>query len=266
MHLDLASFDTVKKLAAEVLARYDTVHMLVLNAGMHGTEQVTTTVDGIESAYQINHLAHFLLSRLLLPVTERFVHVSSMMHFSAVLDTESYSSTALNKLPHSARLGMSTYADTKLMKKKKKKNKNKNKKNKNKNKNATSVAIHPGYVISDIDRGSSPVKDAIMRFVRQLIARPSADGAITHVAAATHPELASMGGGLYFEDHCIINRCTSCAMCTLDNTDSDSSARGGGGDRGGVGGVAPHKLAADVEMQDWLWDTSSDIVGLDREI
>src|SRR5262249_3561517 len=56
---------SVRRLAAEVLARYPKLEVLVNNAGaMYGTRQLTK--DGIELTWAVNHLAPFLLSKLLL--------------------------------------------------------------------------------------------------------------------------------------------------------------------------------------------------------
>ena len=62
---DLSSQASVRRLAAEVLARYPKLDVLVNNAGaMYGTRQLTK--DGIELAWAVNHLAPILLSKLLL--------------------------------------------------------------------------------------------------------------------------------------------------------------------------------------------------------
>jgi NAD(P)-dependent dehydrogenase (short-subunit alcohol dehydrogenase family) len=62
---DLSSQASVRGLAAEVLARYPKLDVLVNNAGaMYGTWQLTN--DGIELTWAVNHLAPFLLSKLLL--------------------------------------------------------------------------------------------------------------------------------------------------------------------------------------------------------
>src|SRR2546430_601861 len=62
---DLSSQVSVRRLAAEVLARYPKLNVLVNNAGaMYGTWQLTK--DGIELTWAVNHLAPFLLSKLLL--------------------------------------------------------------------------------------------------------------------------------------------------------------------------------------------------------
>jgi NAD(P)-dependent dehydrogenase (short-subunit alcohol dehydrogenase family) len=62
---DLSSQASVRGLAAEVLARYPKLDVLVNNAGaMYGTRQLTK--DGIELTWAVNHLAPFLLSKLLI--------------------------------------------------------------------------------------------------------------------------------------------------------------------------------------------------------
>jgi NAD(P)-dependent dehydrogenase (short-subunit alcohol dehydrogenase family) len=62
---DPSSQASVRRLAAEVLARYPKLDVLVNNAGaMYGTRQLTE--DGIELTWAVNHLAPFLLSKLLL--------------------------------------------------------------------------------------------------------------------------------------------------------------------------------------------------------
>src|SRR5262249_24396928 len=62
---DLSSQASVRRLAAEALARYPKLDVLVNNAGeMYGTRQLTK--DGIELTCAVNHLPPVLLSKLLL--------------------------------------------------------------------------------------------------------------------------------------------------------------------------------------------------------
>ena len=62
---DLSSQAEVRRLAAAVLQRYDSLHVLVNNAGVLRMRR-TLTVDGLELTFALNHLAYFLLTRLLL--------------------------------------------------------------------------------------------------------------------------------------------------------------------------------------------------------
>ena len=68
--LDLTELDSVRAFATSVRERLgDTpVDALVLNAGVVLPDVTGRTVDGFETTFAVNHLAHYLLLRLLLPV------------------------------------------------------------------------------------------------------------------------------------------------------------------------------------------------------
>lgn len=61
---DLAEQGDIRRLAAQFLARHDTLHLLVNNAGAHFPQRRVST-EGIELHLAINHLAWFLLTNLL---------------------------------------------------------------------------------------------------------------------------------------------------------------------------------------------------------
>ena len=81
---DLSVQAEVRRAAAEYLATDRPLHVLINNAGvLNATRKVT--VDGIEETFATNHLAYFLLTRLLLERIEasapaRIVNVSSWGH------------------------------------------------------------------------------------------------------------------------------------------------------------------------------------------
>lgn len=63
---DFADLSQVRRLADELLAAYPSIEVLANNAGgIMGARQ--TTVDGYEKTFQVNHLAPFLLTQLLMP-------------------------------------------------------------------------------------------------------------------------------------------------------------------------------------------------------
>jgi NAD(P)-dependent dehydrogenase (short-subunit alcohol dehydrogenase family) len=63
--VDFAQLSEVRELAAELRARYQAVDVLLNNAGLIAGRQRTVTADGHELTFQVNHLAPFLLTRLL---------------------------------------------------------------------------------------------------------------------------------------------------------------------------------------------------------
>lgn len=67
--LDLASLDSVREFASAIthLLGDTKVDALVLNAGLQFRDTMHRTEDGFETTFAVNHLAHYLLARLLLP-------------------------------------------------------------------------------------------------------------------------------------------------------------------------------------------------------
>lgn len=61
---DFAQLDDVRALAAKLLKNYPKIDVLINNAGLLWNKR-TTTVDGHEMTFQVNHLAPFLLTNLL---------------------------------------------------------------------------------------------------------------------------------------------------------------------------------------------------------
>ncbi|MFY0682333.1 MAG: SDR family oxidoreductase [Thalassovita sp.] len=62
---DFSSLEQVRKVADEVLTMERPLHVLLNNAGVFNFRR-TLTVDGHEEMFAVNHLAHFLLTNLLL--------------------------------------------------------------------------------------------------------------------------------------------------------------------------------------------------------
>ncbi|KAK6987717.1 short-chain dehydrogenase/reductase family protein [Favolaschia claudopus] len=88
--LDLSSFASIRKAAAEVNALKGPLHVLIHNAAAFGTSaSFASTVDGVETQYATNHVGPFLLTKLLAPklvasatstYTPRVVYLSSVAH------------------------------------------------------------------------------------------------------------------------------------------------------------------------------------------
>jgi NAD(P)-dependent dehydrogenase (short-subunit alcohol dehydrogenase family) len=90
---DLSSLDEVRKLANDVLEKYDKLDVLINNAGA-GFAAPRYGKDGTETRLTVNYLAPFLLTHLLLPALKnatpsRIVNVSSAgqapIHFDDIM-------------------------------------------------------------------------------------------------------------------------------------------------------------------------------------
>ncbi|MBC7565015.1 SDR family NAD(P)-dependent oxidoreductase [Candidatus Saccharibacteria bacterium] len=80
---DFSRLDEVRELAAKIRRSYPRIDVLVNNAGGVFGER-TVTVDGFEKTMQVNHLAHFLLTDLLMDVLIKskatIINTSSVAH------------------------------------------------------------------------------------------------------------------------------------------------------------------------------------------
>jgi retinol dehydrogenase 14 len=90
MQLDLASLESVRAFAVAFAAKFSHLDVLVANAGVM-TAKRQITADGLEMNFGVNHVGHFLLTALLLPLLKasapsRIVVVSSNLHPSGKLD------------------------------------------------------------------------------------------------------------------------------------------------------------------------------------
>jgi NAD(P)-dependent dehydrogenase (short-subunit alcohol dehydrogenase family) len=83
LHLaDLSTLDEVRRLADDVAREHERLDVLVNNAGIISAER-RLSADGHELTFAVNHLSHFLLAELLLPLLRRsaparIVNVSSI--------------------------------------------------------------------------------------------------------------------------------------------------------------------------------------------
>jgi NAD(P)-dependent dehydrogenase (short-subunit alcohol dehydrogenase family) len=79
---DFADLANVRAFGESVRRDYERLDLLVNNAGISGPTEHTLSADGYELAFQVNHLSHFLLTAMLLPLLEagapaRIVNVAS---------------------------------------------------------------------------------------------------------------------------------------------------------------------------------------------
>lgn len=187
VHLDLEDLAQVRQAAAELLAEAPAIHVLINNAGLARSHGITK--DGFERTFGVNHLGHFLLTRLLLPRIEasgpaRIVNVSSHSHYRAKrIDFASL------REPTRTFSGMPEYEASKLC---------------NvlftqelarrlEGKPVTAYSLHPGVIASDIWRNVPWPLGSIAK----LFMKTNEEGAATSLYCATSDEVASHSGRYY---------------------------------------------------------------------
>jgi len=84
VELDLASLDSVRAAASDIVASHPAIDVLILNAGVMATPE-RRTEDGFEYQLGVNHLGHWVLAARLLPAllaadAARVVSVTSTAH------------------------------------------------------------------------------------------------------------------------------------------------------------------------------------------
>ncbi|MGW3668416.1 oxidoreductase [Streptomyces sp. NPDC005141] len=96
MRLDLGELDSVREFASVCERTHDRLDLLVNNAGVMALP-LGRTADGFETQFGVNHLGHFALTGLLLPMIAetpgaRIVTVSSMVHALSNIDIDDLNS------------------------------------------------------------------------------------------------------------------------------------------------------------------------------
>jgi NAD(P)-dependent dehydrogenase (short-subunit alcohol dehydrogenase family) len=184
VELDLADLESVRTCAQVLLARNVPIHGLVNNAGVVARGK---TKQGFELVFGVNHLGHYLFTRLLLPRLEqshaRIVNVASHSHYGA----KKIDWTALKQSTRSVS-GYREYEVSKLANVLFTKELARRLDGK-----VTTYALHPGTVATDVwRRVPSPVRWVMKRFMRT-----PEQGAQSSIRAAAAPELATETGRYY---------------------------------------------------------------------
>lgn len=188
---DLSSQEQIRKLAADIKSRYPRIHVLVNNAGaIYPTR--TTTIDGVETTFAVNHLSFFLLTNLLLDQLKaapsaRIVNVSSQAHRYGTIEFDdlglengfnSMKSYAQSKLANL----LFTYELARLL-------------------NGTGItvnALHPGGVRTNFGKNLTGVAGFFFKHLGFFMRSPE-KGAETVIWLATAPELEGVTGKYFFD-------------------------------------------------------------------
>jgi NAD(P)-dependent dehydrogenase (short-subunit alcohol dehydrogenase family) len=222
--LDLADLSSVRDFADGWTGPVD---VLVNNAGIMAVPEART-VDGFELQFGTNHLGHFALTNLLLPVvTDRVVTVSSGLHRSGRIALDdlnwerrrysaqgAYGQSKLANLLFTLELQRRLTATGSPVR---------------------ATAAHPGWAATNLQSGSgSQVKDAAMTVGNRLFAVSGDQGALPTLFAA----VADVPGGSYAGPDGPLMR----GVPTL---------------------VGRSPAASDAELARELWTASAELTGVD---
>lgn len=200
LHLDLASLRSVKQFTDEYKRRGWPLHILILNAGVFGLPYIVTEND-LEMTFQVNHLSHFYLTKLLQDqlissAPSRIVVVSSESHrFTKLKHPEDICEDTLS-LPKDKYSDLRVYNISKLCN-------NLFSLHLNKQligKNVTCNSLHPGSCMSTGIQRHWWLYRVIFFLVRPFT-KSLQQGASTTVYCAASPDIAELGG-MYFNNCC----------------------------------------------------------------
>ncbi|XP_068219810.1 WW domain-containing oxidoreductase [Palaemon carinicauda] len=118
MKVDLRSLSSVKIFAHAYSVKFSRCDILILNAGVFGLPH-STTQDGFETVFQVNHLSQFYLALLLQPLLmksapSRVVFVAAESHRFATLDCGNIEEEVLSPSYSTGYSSIKAYANTKL--------------------------------------------------------------------------------------------------------------------------------------------------------
>ena len=239
---DLASLKNVRDAATEANERFDKLDLLINNAGIMACPK-DYTVDGFERQFGTNHLGHFLLTNLLVPLLEkgtdaRVVTLSSRAHFRGGVNFDDPNYKTDRAYDIWERYGQSKSAnalfalelDKRLAPK-----------------GIRAFSVHPGGIMTNLGRHLSDEDVEALRKRLDDMAKLAGEGggpgwktipqgASTTCWAATSQEVLSHGGA-YCED------------CHVAEEDNESL----------VAGV--RSWAKDPEAAARLWEMSEEMVG-----
>ena len=193
-HLDLSSMESVRKFCKQMLASEKKLHVIINNAGMLAPSRLTRTVDGHELTFATNHLGHFLMTNLLMPLLKksapaRIVNVSTHWFMFAlysywfrlndpnfVQDEKAYWNPAVYSHTKYCNILFTHSLAKKLQ-----------------GTGVTAYSVHPGVIGSDIARDFNIVFRTLVPYVF-----PSTkNGAKTSIYCATEPGIEHLSSNYF---------------------------------------------------------------------
>lgn len=230
MALDLADLESIHTFAKKFMEQYYALDILVNNAGVMIPPH-SKTKDGFELQFGSNHLGHFALTGLLLPLLKktpnsRVVTLSSLAHKGASIFFDNLDGSKEYK-------PMKFYGQSKLanllfaqeLDKRLKEHKIQ----------TMSVACHPGISSTNLFKFGKSDPPKIFRKLMDVFLQPAHMGALPTIYAATEP---SLKGGEYI------------------------GPDGNGKRRGYPALDTPHPVANDQATSKKLWEISEKMTGV----
>ena len=181
--LDLADLNSVRAFAAETTAPID---VLINNAGVMATP-LGRTAQGFETQFGVNHLGHFALTNLLLPmITDRVVSVASGAHRRGHIDLSDLN-WERRRYQRWAAYGQSKLANLLFVLELERRLTTAGS-------TVRALAAHPGYAATNLQSHSgNPIMDRMMRLGNRIMAQSQDMGGLPTVYAASQ----DLPGGSY---------------------------------------------------------------------
>jgi len=197
LQIDLASLQSVRQFAEQFKKKEKRLDVLINNAGVMslGFEPRSTTKDGFESTFGVNHLGHFLLTNLLLDVIKasapsRIITVSSLVHewapykvnFDDLNLEKEYNADHAYRQSKLANILFSHQLAKKLA-----------------NTGVTTYSLHPGVVRTELTREipKFPILSQLLYAATWPFFKTPLEGAQTQICCAVEPAFAAHTGRYY---------------------------------------------------------------------
>ena len=233
MKLDLADLESIRSFGNTFMERFENLDLLINNAGVM-IPPYGKTKDGFELQFGSNHLGHFALTGLLLPLLiktpeSRVVTLSSIAHRGASIDFDNLDGANGYK-------AMKFYGQSKLA------NllfaKELDSRFKDHNIDTISIACHPGISNTNLFKLGKSETPGYMKRLMKLFFQPAEMGALPTLYAATNDHLK---GGEYI------------------------GPDGRGNRKGNPAIETPAAGVYDEETMKKLWDVSESLTGVKYE-
>lgn len=224
---DLSSIEQIRKLADEFLAKYDSLDVLLNNAGAVFSSY-QTSADGLEMTFALNHISYFLLTNLLLDTLKqtaqdkeeaRIINVSSGAHSGArnglrldnLYDESSFRSFGSYSESKLANILFTYELDRQLD-----------------GTNVTVNALHPGFVSTGFGHNANGIMATLIKVMQRFFAKSPEQGAETMIYLSSSPDVKGVSGKYW------------------DNKKA----------------VKSNDISYDRDQQQRLWEVSEEITGL----